>query len=52
MGASLMMIDRHYGHLADDRCEHAASLLDALAGDEAADAWTSGGRRDGQREGR
>jgi integrase len=52
MGASLTMIDRHYGHLARDGREHAASLLDALAGDEAAAAWTSGGRRDGQREGR
>jgi hypothetical protein len=24
------MIDRHYGHLARDGCEHAIKLLDAL----------------------
>ena len=30
MGASLTMIDRHYGHLARDGREHAIKLLDAL----------------------
>jgi integrase len=30
MGASLTMIDRHYGHLARDRREHAIRLLDDL----------------------
>jgi hypothetical protein len=30
MGASLIMIDRHYGHLARDGREHAIKLLDAL----------------------
>jgi len=30
MGASLTMIDRHYGHLACDGREHAIKLLDAL----------------------
>jgi integrase len=46
MGASLTMIDRHYGHLARDGREHAAALLDSLAADEAAAAaWTFGGRR-------
>jgi hypothetical protein len=52
MGSSLTMIDRHYGHLARDGREHAAALLDALAGAEsAAAAWTFGGRRDGKPEG-
>jgi integrase len=51
MGASLTMIDRHYGHLARDGREHAAALLDSLAATEtAAAAWTFGGRRDGQPE--
>ena len=31
MGASLTMIDRHYGHLARDGRQHAVALLDALA---------------------
>jgi hypothetical protein len=31
MGASLTMIDRHYGHLARDGREHALNLLDAHA---------------------
>jgi hypothetical protein len=31
MGASLTMIDRHYGHLARDGREHAIKLLDALS---------------------
>jgi integrase len=30
MGASLTMIDRHYGHLARDGREHAIRLLDGL----------------------
>jgi len=42
MGASLTMIDRHYGHLARDGREHAIELLDALdAGWTLVDArWT------------
>jgi integrase len=32
MGASLTMIDRHYGHLARDGREHAIKLLDTLHG--------------------
>ena len=52
MGASLTMIDRHYGHLARDGREHAAALLDSHAAEEAAAAaWTLGGRRDEQPEG-
>ena len=39
MGASLTMIDRHYGHLARDGREHAIRLLDALNAPEF-DAWT------------
>jgi hypothetical protein len=31
MGASLTMIDRHYGHLARDGREHAIRLLDLNA---------------------
>jgi hypothetical protein len=45
MGASLAMIDVHYGHLARDGREHAVALLDALAAEET--AWTFGGRRNG-----
>jgi hypothetical protein len=41
MGASLTMIDRHYGHLARGGREHAIQLLDALNGIRAVDA---GGR--------
>jgi integrase len=42
MGTSIAMIDRHYGHLANDSREHAVALLDALAFERAADAaWTS-----------
>jgi len=47
MGASLTMIDRHYGHLARDGREHAINLLDAFTDSEAVDvhgvdaAWTS-----------
>jgi hypothetical protein len=33
MGASLTMIDRHYGHLARDGREHAIRLLDNLNAD-------------------
>jgi integrase len=39
MGASLTMIDRHYGHLARDGREHAIKLLDALNAPEF-DPWT------------
>lgn len=39
MGASLTMIDRHYGHLARDGREHAIQLLDALGGSET-HQWT------------
>ena len=46
MGASLAMIDRHYGHLARDGREHAVALLDSLAAEET--AWTPGGRRNGR----
>jgi hypothetical protein len=34
MGASLTMIDRHYGHLAKDGREHAITLLDAHTRDD------------------
>ena len=37
MGASLTMIDRHYGHLARDGREHAIRLLDSYAEINAAD---------------
>ena len=46
MGASLTMIDRHYGHLARDGREHAINLFDAFTGSETVDvhavdaAWT------------
>ena len=46
MGASLTMIDRHYGHLARDGRDHAIKLLDAATGSNAGDvhavdaAWT------------
>ncbi len=39
MGASLAMIDRHYGHLARDGREHAIHLLDALNGG-GSERWT------------
>jgi hypothetical protein len=48
MGASLAMIDRHYGHLARDGREHAVALLDAFATETA--AWTPGGRPNGNRK--
>ena len=42
MGTSIAMIDRHYGHLANDSRDHAVSLMDALAFERAVDAaWTS-----------
>ena len=47
MGASLTMIDRHYGHLARDGREHAIRLLDELSADQRPRwtlvdaAWTS-----------
>ncbi len=47
MGASLTMIDRHYGHLARDGRDHAIHLLDAFTDSETVDvhavdaAWTS-----------
>src|SRR5207253_10058879 len=46
MGASLTMIDRHYGHLARDGRDHAINLLDNYSGSAEADvhqvdvAWT------------
>ncbi len=46
MGASLTMIDRHYGHLARDGHDHAIKLLDSCTHSEGADvhavdvAWT------------
>ena len=46
MGASLTMIDRHYGHLARDGREHAIRLLDDLsAGSPGGRWWTLSGRR-------
>ena len=42
MGTSIAMIDRHYGHLANDSGKHAVALLDALALERAVDAaWTA-----------
>ncbi len=52
MGASLTMIDRHYGHLARDGRDHAIQLLDALNARESEPwtlvdaAWTSRQRSD------
>jgi integrase len=46
MGASLTMIDRHYGHLARDGRDHAIKLLDSYSRPDEADvhqvdvAWT------------
>jgi hypothetical protein len=55
MGASLTMIDRHYGHLARDGREHAIRLLDdrnapavAVRG-RPVDTEKRGRRRNGQR---
>ena len=39
IGASLTMIDRHYGHLARDGREHAIRLLDSSARDNG-HGWT------------
>jgi hypothetical protein len=39
MGASLTMIDRHYGHLARDGREHAIRLFDTLNASEL-ERWT------------
>ena len=44
MGASLTMIDRHYGHLARDGREHAIRLLDAHAAERATATVDAGGR--------
>jgi integrase len=42
MGTSIAMIDRHYGHLANDSRDHAVALMNALALERAVDAaWTS-----------
>jgi hypothetical protein len=41
MGASLTMIDRHYGHLARDGREHAIRLLDSYS--RGGRWWTLGG---------
>jgi integrase len=45
MGASLTMIDRHYGHLARDGRDHAINLLDSHASDDedGVHPWTSRG---------
>jgi hypothetical protein len=60
MGASLTMIDRHYGHLARDGREHAIRLLDELSAEQRPPwtlvdaAWTPNGRngvRAGNRNG-
>ena len=50
IGASLTMIDRHYGHLAKDGRQHAINLLDTFTAaahrrPPAWTLWTSGGRR-------
>ena len=44
MGASLTMIDRHYGHLARDGREHAIRLLDAHAAEQNAASVDTPGR--------
>jgi integrase len=42
MGASLAMIDKHYGHLARDGREHSTALLMPTSRDRRVDAeWTS-----------
>jgi hypothetical protein len=52
MGASLTMIDRHYGHLARDGREHAIKLLDALnaPGPSRGHSWTLRGRQNNRPE--
>jgi integrase len=44
-GTSIGMIDRHYGHLARDGCEHAIHLLDTFStkATPTSTAWTPGG---------
>jgi hypothetical protein len=50
MGASLTMIDRHYGHLARDGREHAIRPLDELSSEQRPpwtlvdSRWTPGGQ--------
>ena len=57
MGASLTMIDRHYGHLARDGREHAIRLLDSYSvtsvdvGGRSVDTETAASRLSGQRKG-
>lgn len=56
MGASLTMIDRHYGHLARDGRQHAIDLLDTFTDSEAVNvhavdaAWTLQARTVAYRE--
>jgi len=56
MGASLTMIDRHYGHLARDGREHAIRLLDELSAGKRPRwtlvdvAWTSKAAGDASRD--
>ena len=45
MGTSIAMIDLHYGHLAVDSYQHAASLLDVLALERAVVRWVDVGRQ-------
>jgi integrase len=45
MGASLTMIDRHYGHLARDGREHAIRLLDRHAEEDRTSTVDTRGRR-------
>jgi hypothetical protein len=45
MGASLTMIDRHYGHLARDGREHVIRLLDAHAQEARTATVDAGGRQ-------
>ena len=44
MGASLTMIDRHYGHLAHDGQQHAIRLLDTHVAQRATATVDTGGR--------
>jgi hypothetical protein len=48
MGASLTMIDRHYGHRARDGREHAIRLLDELSAGQRP-RWTLRGHQSGRR---
>jgi integrase len=56
MGASLTMIDRHYGHLAREGREHAIRLLDELSAEQRPRwtlvdaAWTSKAAGDASRD--